>query len=327
VVKLLKGQVSPRRVGQRARQQGIDFEVTPVVEKELRQAGASDDLIAILRQLAPNPAPIQVRENAKDGLKYVWIPPGTFMMGCSRGDNECFEPEMPRHQLTLTQGFWLGQTEVTVGAYKRFAATSGRQMLLPQKYSSLCLAQTPCAPKEWSENTPISMVGWDDAQAYCAWTGGRLPTEAEWEYAARGGNREARYGPFGSVAGYADNSGQQRLDSTRLEDNDWQSFSQQVTENGNRRHEVGLKQANRFGLYDMLGNVWEWVNDWFDEHYYKSTPAQDPPGPVTGKVHVIRGGSSLVWPRLVRVSVRPRWLPDYTGFDVGFRCAEDGVNP
>ena len=218
----------------------------------------------------------EVKVNPKDGLKYVWIPPGTFMMGCSPGDSECDDDEKPPHQVTITKGFWMGQTPVTVGAYKRFAAATGRQMPAELRKA---------LNSGWAnEAMPIVEVRWDDAQAYCGWAGGRLPTEAEWEYAARGGSTEARYGDLDEIAWYADNS-------------------------GNQTHEVGQKRANGFGLYDMLGNVWEWVNDWYDQNYYQNSPSQDPTGPASGQLRVLRGGSWFDCPRYVRVSYRDWYNP------------------
>jgi formylglycine-generating enzyme required for sulfatase activity len=240
----------------------------------------------------PNEPHYQVRENPKDGLKYVWIPPGTFMMGCSPGDSDCTAAEKPPHQVTITKGFWMGQTEVTVGAYKRFALGTGREM-----------PNAPSFNSGWANDTmPIVMVNWNDAHDYCTWAGGRLPTEAEWEYAARGGSTEKRYGPIDEVAWYYNNSGA-------------------------KTHEVGQKRANAFGLYDMLGNVDEWVNDWLDLNYYQNSPSQDPTGPTSGRLHLRRGGNWVVFPDNLRASGRLFGNPVSTFDDLGFRCGGEVFPP
>ncbi len=156
--------------------------------------------------------------NPADGLNYAWIPPGTFMMGCSEQDSECKEDEKPTHQVVLAKGFWMGQTEVTIAAYKKL-----NPKFVPHDPTS-------------AGNLPVCGVSWADAKAYCAATGGRLPTEAEWEYAARGGSPQAFYGAISEIAWYGANSFE-------------------------GPHPVGKKQPNAFGLYDMLGNVSEWVLD------------------------------------------------------------------
>src|SRR5579872_5668731 len=186
--------------------------------------------------------------NPKDGLTYVWIQPGTFMMGCSPGDNDCTkEWEEPMHQVTITKGFWIGQTEVTQAAYERVMRTN---------------------PSYWKgPSLPVEQITWNEARAYCSTVGLRLPTEAEWEYAARGGISSARYGDVDSVAWYASNSGRQT-------------------------HDVAQKQPNAYGLYDMLGNVEEWVADPFVARYYAQSPAIDPQGPTSPpKLWVMRGGA------------------------------------
>jgi len=258
----------------------------------------------------------EVRVNPNDGLKYVWIPPGTFMMGCSPGDNECYDFEKPPHQVTITKGYWLGQTEVTVGAYKRFAGATGRQMPPEPDING-----RPLNPGWGDEAMPIVDVTWDDAQAYCSWAGGRLPTEAEWEHAARAGSTAARYDDLDEIAWYADNSGRQRLDSQTIwKKEDQGNFVKRLNENGNGMHEVGQKRADGLGLSDMLGNVWEWVNDWWEQSYYPNSPSQDPMGPASGQLRVLRGGSWVGVPRDVRVSLRNRRNPGNRDFDLGFRC-------
>jgi formylglycine-generating enzyme required for sulfatase activity/predicted Ser/Thr protein kinase len=265
----------------------------------------------------------EVRVNPKDGLKYVWIPPGTFQMGCSPGDSKCDDNEKPPHHGTIMKGFWLGQTEVTVGAYKRFAGATGRQMPPEPIFAPGSRALNP----GWGDDAmPIVEVTWDDAQAYCRWTRGRLPTEAEWEYAARAESTTSRYGDLDAIAWYADNSGRQRLDSTKILA-DHANLVSGLDENGNGMHEVGQKRANRFGLYDMLGNVFNWVNDWFDEKYYESSPSQDPPGLVGGTERILRGGDWEDFPYLVRVSYRSKFDPTIKSSIVGFRCGGEVFAP
>jgi formylglycine-generating enzyme required for sulfatase activity len=234
-----------------------------------------------------------VRENPQDGLKYVWIAAGNFVMGCSPGDNDCSDPEKPAHPVTLQTAYWIGQTEVTVGAYKRFVAT-GKVKLPPV---------SPKLNRGWKKDSfPIVNAVWDEANQYCAWAGGRLPTEAEWEFAARAGSLQARYGSLSEIAWSRENA-------------------------DNQTHEVAAKLANAYGLYDTLGNVWEWVNDWYDANYYQSSPAQDPAGPATGQERVLRGGSWIVDPKLLRVSDRYNYKPDARSEYFGFRCVWEPQTP
>ncbi len=257
-----------------------------------------------------------VKENPKDGLKYVRIPPGKFTMGCSPDDSQCDAGERPAHAVTVTKGFWMGQTEVTVAAYKHFVTAAGKKM--PDEPSSNGKQLNP----GWGDGgMPMVDVTWYDAQAYCGWAGGRLPTEAEWEYAARAGTTPARYGDLDAIAWFADNSGMQHLDSGKLANNNRLSVLFTLNGNGNDTHHVGMKRANAFGLYDVLGNVWEWVNDGYDPGYYQSSPAQDPPGPPHAQLRVIRGGSWNDFPWLVRVSARSGVFPAYSDDNLGFRCA------
>jgi serine/threonine-protein kinase len=309
-------------------------------------AGQKPSVEAPLAEHGPTPGAAKV--NPKDGLKYVWIPRGSFQMGCSPGDNECDVVEKPAHQVIITKGFWLGQTEVTVGAYKRFVAATGRQMP-PEPNYHRSLKPRPLNPGWSDEVMPIVGVTWDDAQAYCRWAGGQLPTEAEWEYAARAGGTAPRYGDLDEIAWYGGNSGRQRLDSERIFEKDMRNriqtflshtsykgrdeYGERLSENGNDMHEVGRKRANGFGLFDMLGNVEEWVSDWWDDalsdesQYYKNSPSQDPAGPAGGTRRVLRGGSWNDPPRLVRVSGRGRSNPAVRDSGNGVRCVWEVVNP
>lgn len=216
----------------------------------------------------------EARTNEKDGLRYLWIPPGSYMKGCSPKDDQCFGDEKPAYQVTLTKGFWLGETEVTQDAFQRVMGKN------PSRFKG--------------SNLPVEQVTWTQATAYCKAIGGRLPTEAEWEYAARAGTTGSRYGDLDKIAWYRKNS----FDTT---------------------HPVGQKQPNAFGLHDMLGNVYEWTATVYTNSLTPETT--DPKGPATGEFRTLRGGGWFDTPDIVRASYRSRIEEDDYDYDIGFRCA------
>ena len=199
--------------------------------------------------------------NPPDGLRYIWISPGVYAMGCSPGDQQCFLWEPPSHLVKIAKGFWIGETEVTQEAYQRITGTN------PSRYRG--------------PDLPVEQLNWDNARAYCQAVGMRLPTEVEWEYAARAGAIASRYGSLDSIAWYDGNS--------------------------NQTHKVKAKTPNAFGLYDTLGNVWEWVEDIYDKS--------------GKKMRVLRGGSFYNLARDLRVSNRLWALPETDHRNMGVRCA------
>ena len=217
--------------------------------------------------------PGETKTNSDDGLTYVWVPPGSFSMGCSLGDAECAEDEKPVHAVTISKGFWIGRTEVTEEAYRK--VTGADEGILRRA------------------NRPANSAAWEGAKAYCDAVAMRLPTEAEWEYAARAGSAASRYGELDRIAWYDGNSGQQP-------------------------HDVAGKEPNAWGLYDMLGNVWEWTADWYGR--YAPEPAADPQGPATGPFRVRRGGGSRVGAKMARASHRVKFA-ERSNYSAGFRCA------
>ena len=215
-----------------------------------------------------------VRINLKDGAEMVWVPAGEFTMGSTdvqiaaavkalpKEDQEdakwLFDAQKPQHKVSL-DGYWMYKCEVTVAQYRKFCEATKREM--------------PAAPKwGWIDTHPMVNVTWKDAADYALWAGCRLPTEAEWEKAARG--TDGRKYSWG---------------------NDWDSSkcANSVGTGLNSTQPVGSYPAGAspYGCMDMTGNVWEWCADWYDENYYNNSPSRNPKGPTSGIARVLRGGS------------------------------------
>ncbi len=256
------------------------------------------------------PAPKPLLRDCPDCPEMVFVKGGTFMMGSEEGE----EDEQPVHPVSLSD-FYIGKYPVTFAEYDRF-----------------CEATKRPKPDDngWGRGTrPVINVSWDNADDYCDWlsekTGQpyRLPTEAEWEFAARGGVKSKGRKYSGSnhldeVGWYWENSGDKRLSG------EWSS--EKIGKNNCRTHPVGEKASNELGLHDLSGNVWEWCRDWYDEKCYASCQlkgtVEDPTGPDTGEYAVLRGGSWVFYDDDCRVARRFRALPNQLAqLHFGFRLA------
>ncbi len=218
------------------------------------------------------------------GMELVLVPDGEFLMGSPRREPGRDGSERPQHEVRITKAFYIGAHEVT---QEQYAAVMGKN---PSKFPGA--------------RNPVERVSWHDAVEFCARLSEkdgqtyRLPTEAEWEYACRGGSTTAY--SFGSAP-------------RRLGDHAWYSRN-----SGEKPHEVGLKLPNAWGLYDVHGNVWEWCQDWYDDDYRSST-AEDPTGPTSGTYRCVRGGSWFDYPTPLRSAARGRDFAPNRVDDHGFR--------
>ncbi len=244
-------------------------------------------------EFAPNPAvvtdaafrariiatglPWRVRDNASN-IELLLVPPGVFYMGQSSNSPEWSIDESPRHQVELTAAFYLGKTEVTQAEWQAEMGTN----------PSFFIGHRD------SPSRPVERVSWNMIQPFCAQNGLRLPTEAEWEYACRGGNQSSRYGPVDDIAWYSGNA-------------------------AGETHVVAGKLSNAIGLYDMIGNVWEWNQDWYGP--YSNVYAIDPSGPMSGLYRVLRGASWGYTAWSCRAAARGISAPSDFGVNSGFRVA------
>ncbi len=218
------------------------------------------------------------------GIDFVWVPAGTFVMGSPEGEAGRDDDERQR-AVTISQGFWLGKYEVTQGEWEAV------------------MGSNPSYFVECGARCPVEWVSWEEVQEFIwklnAKESGsgyayRLPSEAEWEYAARAGTTGARYGELDEIAWYGGNSGPEP-----------------------ETHPVGEKRPNAWGLHDMLGNVWEWTADWYGA--YPSGAVTDPAGPRTGSSRVNRGGSWGSLARNVRSAYRGNPSPGHRAYLIGCR--------
>lgn len=222
------------------------------------------------------------------GIEFAWVPGGCFQMGCGSWQRDCDDSEKPVHEVCLN-GFWMSRTEVTQGQWKYIMGNN---------------------PSEFKKGAdyPVEMVNWDDVQDFIkefnkqSGKKYRLPTEAEWEYAASFGSKEEYYAGGNDIdeLGWYENNatGIFIADSTRA---------------------VATKRPNELGLFDMSGNVWEWCQDWYEKDYYKNSSRSNPIGPASGSTRVIRGGSWYGSPWYVRTAVRLGRNPDRRFNSLGFR--------
>lgn len=240
--------------------------------------------------------------NEIDGASMAYVPPGEFMMG-----NDSGSPSQQPAHLVSTNGFWMYQYEVTNAQYLQ-CVNDGRCEVPVRTTFSYEKIPNEYFDKSEFVDFPVIYVGWDKAAAYCEWAGGRLPTEAEWEMSARGGLEGMLY-PWGNEDPVCDLGAVNGAHFSACED----LYDGEVIQ-------VGSFSPNGYGLYDMAGNVEEWVNDYYDEVYYEKLVYDNPQGPGRSAYHGIRGGGFRTTAVGMTVSARNNSLSSQAFHPIGFRC-------
>jgi formylglycine-generating enzyme required for sulfatase activity len=223
----------------------------------------------------------------------ITISSGEFILGSEDGGLD----ERPAHPVFLS-AYAISQFEITQSQYQEFVKITGHRSALSRYVKNI---------ERFNDmNQPVVYVSWLDAEKFCGWRGERLPTEAEWEKAAKGGRPQSW--PWGNAP--------DSLYGNFLGGEDGSAYASFV----------GSFQKNKseYGIYDMAGNAQEWVADWYDDYYYKTGPSRDPTGPDRGEQKVLRGGSWNDSHLAGRTTTRTRMFPDYRDTTTGFRCAKSG---
>ena len=310
--------------------------------------------VAVVCQAADPPKALPREITNSISMKLVLIPAGEFMMGSQEspeklakayGDEEnlppsFFKQEYPLHRVRITKPFYLGMHEVTVGQFRQFVKDTGYITDAEKERGKGAYGWTPWASEfqsnskyswqtagfEQTDKHPVINVSWNDAIEFCKWLSGkedatyRLPTEAEWEYACRAGTTTLHHNgddveKLATVANVADATARANLPWS-----DWKTTIK-VSDGYVFTAPVGQLKPNRFGLFDMHGNVCEWCADWYAEDYYKSSPPDDPQGPDSGGLRVLRGGSWNYLPVHARSAYRFIDIPEFRRDIYGFRVA------
>lgn len=284
-------------------------------------------------------------------MRFVYIPPGEFLMGGSDSDKNARANELPQHPVRISRGFYIGAYEVTVGEFRAFVKATGHKTAAEEKGSSGFDSDTKTFQYNrrgfnwknvgWkqSKDHPVVNVNWHDADAFCKWLSKkegrtyRLPTEAEWEYACRAGTK-GRFITGDSIEDLQQIANVQDKSlfmlNPRFSNSEHSTYLKKPVP-WNDHHPfaapVGRFKANDFRLHDTLGNVAEWCNDWYAKDYYQSSPKVDPTGPTEGKGRVIRGGAFLHQPQHCRVTSRIAGTPSYQNYVIGFRVVEEIATP
>jgi len=241
-------------------------------------------------------------------IKMTRIPDGTFDMGDTFGDGDA--DEKPVHPITVFD-LWMSIHEVTNQQYAMFLNAWGNQfeestywLDINDEDCQIVCKEGSYIAKEGMENRPVVEVTWFGASAFARWMGGRLPTEAEWEYAARYAGRNLKFPTGGSLS-----SNDANLTGATGNDQ-WEPSSP-----------VGSFSPNPLGLYDLAGNVWEWCHDWYAREYYSNSRGTNPEGPPLGDARILRGGSWYDTPKLARATYRNMNRPSESRINIGFRVA------
>ena len=263
----------------------------------------------------------QTRVSPVDGAVQVCVPAGNFLMGAASDDPLARDNEKPQHPVYL-EAFWIDRTEVTNANFAKCMAAGACK---PEIYETSAKTYTPYSVHPDYQNFPALLYEDDVAVAYCQWAGKRLPTEAEWEKAARGA--DGRLYAWGNALDCA----QARylgcpMPAAPAEERAPRcGYSKQCRVNPVDDY---LNGAGPYGALNMTGNAWEWVADWYAADYYAGSPANNPTGPATGNFRVRRGGGAKSVARDMRVTARADGAPHhYFDGQMGFRCASDAVAP